>query len=441
MEVAMQIPQGVETMMRTLVDHGFEAYLVGGCVRDALSGIAPHDYDITTDALPDEIIGIFGEEHCKYYGKAFGTVCVHFGEDEAEITTYRTEGDYTDSRHPGRVDFTKDVMDDLSRRDFTTNAICYSPITGLLDPFGGAEDLQKGILRAVGVPSDRFREDALRIMRGMRFYARFGLKPEPETDAAMRAAAPDLANISVERIFTELCGMLRGEHITQVLMDYPDILSVPIPEVAPCVGFEQHTRHHDFTVWEHIARTVGNIAPETELRLTMLLHDIAKPDCFSMDTDGGHFKGHAQLGAKYADAILRRLRCDNRMRERICLLIEWHRKTPDRLPLARRLYGLMGGELYGEFLQVLASDRLSKKRGEPESGSRLEKAAALYRQIEDEKLCCTVRELAVGGQDAMAAGLQGAQIRTKLEELLELVITGRAENTREALLPLLRGKL
>ena len=173
MEVTIPIPQGVETMMRTLVDHGFEAYLVGGCVRDALSGIAPHDYDITTDALPDEIIGIFGEEHCKYYGKAFGTVCVHFGEDEAEITTYRTEGDYTDSRHPGRVDFTKDVMDDLSRRDFTTNAICYSPITGLLDPFGGAEDLQKGILRAVGVPSDRFREDALRIMRGMRFYARF----------------------------------------------------------------------------------------------------------------------------------------------------------------------------------------------------------------------------------------------------------------------------
>ncbi|MDE5565273.1 MAG: CCA tRNA nucleotidyltransferase, partial [Oscillospiraceae bacterium] len=283
MRFDMPIPNAVAEMLGRLHKSGYAAYLVGGCVRDALLGLTPHDYDITTNARPEEITAVFGKEHCTFYGRAFGTVGVKVSDGFAEVTTFRTEGDYTDSRHPGTVAFANDIMDDLSRRDFTCNAIAYDPTSGLLDPYHGADDLQAGILRCVGVPLARFREDALRILRGMRFYARFGLVPEPLTDAAMRAGAFRLAYISAERVFTELCGMLMGTYITEVLLLYPEVLAVRIPEIRPCIAFSQHSRYHDFTVWGHIARTVGNAEPDLTVRLTMLLHDLAKPYCYRTD--------------------------------------------------------------------------------------------------------------------------------------------------------------
>ena len=430
----MQLPAGVAGMVERLQESGYAAYLVGGCVRDALSGLQPHDYDITTDATPDEIVAVFGETSCTYYGKAFGTVCVKQGSDSAEITTFRTEGAYSDARHPDTVIFSKHVEDDLSRRDFTCNAIAYDPRTGLLDPYHGAEDLQQGILRAVGTPADRFHEDALRIMRGMRFYARFGLVPEPATETAMRECAPGLDKISAERVFTELCGMLMGAHITEVLEKFPEVLAVRIPEITPCIGFAQHSRYHDFTVWEHIARTVGNAVPDLTVRIAMLLHDIAKPDCFTMDARGGHFKGHAALGAKKADVILQRLRCDNRMRETAVQLIYWHRFTPREMPQVRRMLGKMGEVKFRQYLAVLDADRVSKQRITTESRRKIDRAEALLEECLQKDLCCTIRQLAVSGNDLKALGYEGREIGQMLQAMLDAVITGEIPNEREALL-------
>ena len=435
-------PAPICAMIAELEKHGFTAFLVGGCVRDFLLEIEPHDYDIATSATPDEIMNIFGEEHCSFYGRAFGTVGVKYQGEFAEITTFRTEGNYTDSRHPDSVAFTTEPLEDMSRRDFTCNAIAYHPQNGLFDPFHGEDDLKNGILRAVGNPSARFEEDALRIMRGMRFYSKFGLKPEPLTDSAMREYAPNLEKISVERVFTELCGMLTGEHITEVLLQYPEILAVWIPEIMPCVGFEQHSRHHDFTVWEHIARTVGNIAPELTFRLTMLLHDIAKPCCYTRDERGGHFKGHAQLGAKMADEILKRLRCDNQLRERVCTLIDYHRETPATLPRVRTILGIIGEEAFRQYLQVLKSDNISKLKGEPEQGDeiRIQEANRLLQKCLDEHLCCTLKDLAINGNDVMKLGIAGQNIGEALHTGLTAVIEEQIPNEKDDLLQFITEK-
>lgn len=434
MKFVMELPSGISGMADILQSNGFDAYLVGGCVRDTLMEITPHDYDIATNARPEEIIALFGEKNCTWYGRAFGTVCVHRDNDKAEITTFRTEDAYSDSRHPDSVAFADDVHDDLSRRDFTCNAIAYDPRTGLLDPFHGAEDLKNGVLRAVGIAGQRFSEDALRILRGLRFYARFGLLPECATDAAMREHAPELANISVERVFTELCGMLTGEHITRVLLAYPDILAVWIPEITPCVGFDQKSRWHDFTVWEHIARTVGNIPPDLTLRLAMLFHDIAKPDCFTMDLRGGHFKGHAQKSAEKADAILKRLRCNNRTRAQVVQLVELHRDVPKRMSTCRRLLGELGEEQFWRLIQVMEADRVSKWRDRADSRERIDLMEDCLNGHMTRGLCCGISDLELDGTDLKALGCEGRAIGEVLHTVLEEVIHDRLENTHDALL-------
>lgn len=438
MDFMMKLPEGVRRMADILHENGYDSYLVGGCVRDALMGIEPHDYDITTDALPEQITALFGEEHCTYYGKAFGTVCVRLDGEKAEITTFRTEGSYSDSRHPDEVKFSRDVREDLSRRDFTCNAIAYDPHTGLLDPYHGTDDLKAGILRAVGIPEERFTEDALRILRGMRFYARFGLNPEPATDAAMRSQAQRLRQISVERVFTELCWMLTGGHITDVLLAYPDILGVWIPEITPCVGFDQKSRWHDFTVWEHIARAVGNTPPELTLRMTMLLHDIGKPRCMTIDERGGHFRGHAQISAEMADEILLRLRSDTKLRKQVVQLIDLHRTIPRTMPDDRRLLGQLGEEQFWRLIEVFDADRKSKWIGREDSREDIDRMEECFNGHLTGGLCCGLSDLAVDGSDAAAAGFQGKQIGEALHAALEEVIHDRLPNEREALLAFLR---
>lgn len=441
MDFRMNIPDSIAGMMEGLHENGYAAYLVGGCVRDALMGLQPHDYDITTDARPEQIVALFGEEVCTWYGKAFGTVCVRQNGGEAEVTTFRTEGTYSDGRHPDEVVFATDVHEDLARRDFTCNAIAYDPRTGLLDPYHGAKDLQDGILRAVGDPAQRFGEDALRILRGLRFYARFGLVPEADTDNAMRQFAPNLRMISVERVFTELCGMLMGTHITEVLREYPHVLSIWIPEILPCVWFEQHSRWHDFTVWEHIARTVGNAPDDLTVRMAMLFHDISKPDCFTLDERGGHFKGHAQMSAKTADKILLRLRSDNKMRGQVTQLIDLHRITPKSLPDVRRLYGKLGAEQFARYLAVLDADRLSKWEGRAQERTGIDQVERWRDQIAREHLCCTIREMDVSGSDVAALGFQGIGIRRALETTLEAVIREIIPNEHDAILAYIRRNL
>lgn len=429
----MEIPAFALEMLERLHRAGYPAYLTGGCVRDAVLDKQPHDYDISTAASPEKIAAVFGEKNCEAYGRAFGTMGVKYAGGFAEITTFRTEGCYSDRRHPSEVHFTGDVLEDLARRDFTWNAMAYSPAEGLLDPFGGQNDLEQGILRCVGVPQARFREDALRILRGMRFMARLGFAAEPLTDAAMRAEAWGLREISAERIFSELRDMLMGAHITPVLQAYPHILAVPIPEISPCIGFSQHSQHHDFTVWEHMTASVGKAVPVLPVRLTMLLHDIGKPACFTMEGMVGHFKGHAEQSAVLADRILRRLRCDNALREQTVQLIRHHRDIPVTLPAVRRLLGRMGEAQFALYLEVLQADHLSKKRGEPEVDPRPGMAAELAEKCRREALCCRVHDLALRGGDLAAMGYHGKTIGEAQRLLLAAVMDEKCENTAEAL--------
>ncbi len=437
----MRMPEGIGAMLDLLENAGYSAYLVGGCVRDAVLGIMPHDFDIATNARPDQIIAVFGKPNCTEYGRAFGTVGVKFAGEFAEITTYRTEKDYRDGRHPETVDFAGSITDDLARRDFTCNAMAYSPKTGLFDPFGGREDLKNRILRCVGTPQARFQEDALRILRGLRFCARFGFRAESLTEAAMRAGAFRLEMISAERVFSELMGILSGDHVTQVLLEYPEILSVRIPEIAPCIAFSQHSRHHDFTVWEHTARAVGNAPKDAAVRLAMLLHDIGKPACFSMDERGGHFKGHAAESAEIADKILLRLRCDNKMRELAVKLISLHREIPKSLADVRRVLGILEYDEFSQFLAVLEADNSAKlcSGADEKAAAQIRAAGDFWKLCREQKLCCRVRELAVNGRDLAAMGLHGREIGDALKRLLEAVITEKCPNVRKDLLEYCRN--
>lgn len=435
----MFIPDFASEMLEVLHRGGYPAYLTGGCVRDAVLRITPHDYDIATAASPEEIARLFGEANCQAYGRAFGTMGVRYGGGFAEITTFRTEGSYSDRRHPSEVHFTGDVLEDLARRDFTWNAMAYNHEDGLLDPYDGQGDLDRGLLRCVGTAQTRFREDALRILRGMRFMARFGFRAELLTDAAMRAEAAGLQEISAERVFSELKMMLPGAHITDVLKAYPHVLAVPIPEIAPCIGFSQHSRYHEFTVWEHTAVSVGKAPPSVPVRLAMLLHDLGKPACFTMDARGGHFKGHAARSARLAEKILRRLRCDNDLRELVTKLVYYHREIPCEMSRVRRMLGVLSEEEFGMFLEVLQADHASKRRGTPDSEEKLVLAAALAEQCRREGLCCRVKDLALRGGDLLALGYEGKAIGDAQKRLLDAVTSGRCGNTVQALTEYLKN--
>lgn len=437
----MNIPESIRTMLQMLMDAGFPAHLVGGCVRDGVMGNVPHDYDITTSARPEQIMEIFGKDNCTEYGRAFGTVGVKCAGGFAEITTYRTEADYADSRHPSKVDFANHIDEDLCRRDFTCNAMAYSLDGGLYDPFGGREDIENKVLRCVGTPEARFHEDALRIMRGMRFAARYGFTPEPVTAAAMHSWAFRLDKISAERIMSELQGMLMGEHITKILLAFPDVLAVRIPEITPCIAFDQHTRHHDFTVWEHTARAVGNAPKDPVVRMAMLWHDIAKPLCYSVDARGGHFDGHAEKSAEMADAILHRLKSENKFRMLVVELIRLHREIPDTLEKVRRLLGVLDYEEYQKFLCVLTADNTSKFRNntDPVAAEKIEKAKRLAEQCIEQNLCCRLSQLAVKGGDLAALGLRGEAIGEALHKLLEAVVSDTIPNEKEQLLAYLQS--
>ena len=335
----MKLPEQVLTCIHTLEEAGYAAYCVGGCVRDSLLGLTPHDYDLCTNATPDQIAALFSHHTLVRSGEKHGTIGVVFEKNVYEITTFRTEGGYQDSRHPDWVRFVPTVQEDLSRRDFTVNAMAYNPKEGLVDPFGGQDDLQNKILRAVGEPSLRFTEDALRILRGVRFALRFHLTAEPKTQEAMFRLTPLMDKLARERVFDELCKLLPLV-TAQDLLQYRSVITQVIPELSQSVDFDQHSPHHAYDVFTHTAYVVENTPPQLPLRLAALLHDVAKPVVFTQDENGrGHFKGHAGVGAQMADEILRRLKAPNALREQVVFLIERHMLPlePDRKLLRRRL--------------------------------------------------------------------------------------------------------
>ncbi len=429
----MLIPEYVRNCLNALENAGFPCYAVGGCVRDALLGKIPHDYDLCTAATPAQIKEIFSDHGLVLAGEKHGTVGVITSEGVVEITTFRTEGDYLDNRHPDTVTFVTDICQDLARRDFTVNAMAYSPTRGLVDPFGGQEDLRNKILRAVGDASARFQEDSLRILRGVRFAVRFHLTPDAETERAMTELSPLMENLARERVFAELCQLLLLVD-AQSLLRYEPVLTQVIPELKPAVGFHQHSSHHTYDVFTHTAYVTQAVAKELPLRWAALLHDLGKPACLSIDENGqGHFYGHAAIGAELADAILLRLKAPTALRERVVFLVKHHMDAiTEERKLLRRLLNRYGEEALLQLLALQTADFTCKGvSGETFNFAEIQKAIA---QIVAEESCLSLKDLAVDGHDMMALGITGQAIGRTLNALLDAVLEEKLPNERDALL-------
>ncbi len=430
----MFLPENVSLCIRALEQAGFSAYGVGGCVRDALLGLTPHDYDLCTNALPGETARVFEGYSLVRSGEKHGTVGVVMDGEVIEITTFRTEGGYQDSRHPDWVRFVSGLEEDLARRDFTVNAMAYSPKTGYIDPFGGQADLENKLLRTVGDPTARFTEDALRILRGVRFAVRFGLEPEEKTLQAMIELAPRMEMLAKERVFDELCKLLPLVTADD-LGRFAPVLTAVIPELKPAVGFLQHTPHHAYDVFTHTTLVVEGVADDLALRWAALLHDAGKPAAFTMDENGrGHFKGHAHLSAEIADDILRRLKAPTALREQVVLLIKQHMTLlePDKRILRRRL-GQYGEETVRKMLTLQKADFAGK--GVVDSDPGFSQIEVLLEEILLEEACLTIKDLAINGQDLIELGFTpGPAIGACLAKLLEQVQDETFPNEKEVLL-------
>lgn len=429
----MFLPEAVKYCIETLTQAGFEAYAVGGCVRDALLGLTPHDYDLCTNALPEQTAALFSGHTLVRSGEKHGTIGVVVDKQVIEITTFRTEGGYQDSRHPDWVRFVSHLEEDLSRRDFTVNAMAYSPKTGYIDPFGGKQDLEKGILRTVGNAELRFSEDALRILRGVRFGVRFRLQPEQATLSAMKKLAPTMDHLARERVCEELCKLLPLLNAAD-FQTYQAILTQVLPPLAPCVGFQQHTPHHRYDVYTHTAHVVEAVPRDLVLRWAALLHDCGKPATFFLDENGkGHFHGHASVSAELADKLLLSLKAPTALRERVGFLIAHHMTelTPDKKLLRRRL-SKYGAEATFQLLALQEADFGGKGTGETaDSFSQIHR---LLDEILAEDTCLTVQDLHVNGHDLLALGFPaGRMLGACLSHLLEQVLDEQLPNEKEAL--------
>ena len=431
------LPTCVREALLRLNEAGFEAWLVGGCVRDRLMGLAPHDYDITTSATPEETEAVFAGERIVETGLRHGTVTVLLSGEPLEITTFRTEAAYSYHRRPDAVRFTRSLREDLARRDFTVNAVAMDARGALCDPFGGQADLENRLLRAVGDPEARFREDALRILRCARFSSVLGFAIEPATAAAMVRCRTLLAYVSAERIYTELTKLLCGKDVRRVLMEHTDVLGAVLPELLPMKGFDQRNFHHIYDVLEHTARVVEHVPPEPRLRWAALFHDAGKPACFSLDPDGvGHFRGHAEKSRELADAALRRLKTDNATREAADQLIRFHDWPMEpTAPVVRRALRRLGPDGFRDLIALKRADNLAQAPEFRDRQRTCDEIEALAAQILAEQQAFSLKDLAVNGDDLRALGMTpGPAMGRVLNELLDAVISDRLPNEREALL-------
>lgn len=431
----IKIPDYVNKIITALEENGFEAYIVGGCVRDTLLMLTPHDFDVTTNALPEQMKQCFTSFKVVETGIKHGTLTVFVDSEPVEVTTYRIDGEYTDHRRPEEVTFTTSLKEDLARRDFTINALAYSEKTGIVDFFGGQDDLTNQVIRCVGEPKKRFSEDALRIMRALRFSATLGFGIESETSKQLLALKTTLKKIAVERISVELEKMIMGNNCYSVLMEYPTVLAEIIPEIAPCVGFEQHNKYHKYNVWEHIVMAVATSKKDRIIRLAMLLHDIEKPNCFKLENGQGHFYKHEKKSADKANEILHRLRYDNDTITRVCLLIEHHYFTPVNEEKAiKKLLSKIGNEAFFQLLDVQRADANAKNDFCLDRLPILWEIEKSARGIISRGDCLSLKDLAVNGNDLMELGYEGKKIGETLKSLLVMVIDGKVANERDALL-------
>ena len=435
--IQIQIPEKVNMIIQTLTAAGYEAYAVGGCVRDAVLGREPADWDITTSASPYEVKALFSRTIDT--GLQHGTVTVMLGKEGFEVTTYRVDGEYEDCRHPKEVQFTKSLLEDLKRRDFTINAMAYNEESGLVDEFDGIGDLRRGMIRCVGNAEERFTEDALRMLRAVRFSAQLGFKLEANTRTAIRKLCGNLRKVSAERIQVELTKLLVSPHPEKIVDAWETgMTKIFLPEFDACMECEQHNPHHIYSVGEHTVRAIQQIEADKILRLVMLLHDIGKPSVKTTDEAGiDHFYGHPAVSEELAGMVLRRLKFDNETIRQVKKLVCYHDYHPSRTPAGvRRAANKIGEELFSMYLKVQRADVLAQSPDtQAEKFAALAEVEQLYEKILEENDCFTLKQLAVTGRDLMQAGIPaGPGLGEILNHLLETVLEAPGRNEKEWLL-------
>jgi tRNA nucleotidyltransferase (CCA-adding enzyme) len=442
----IHIPENVRYLIDVLKEDGYKAYIVGGCIRDTLLHKQPNDWDICTSATPQEIIDLldcYDDIEVILTGLKHGTITARLNGENYEITTYRIDGEYSDNRRPDSVIFVDDINKDLSRRDFTINAMAYSggkhfDITRFVDPYGGWGDLHDGIIRCVGHPDDRFREDALRILRALRFASTYGFRIEEKTAAAIHRNKDLLKNISAERIQSELCKMLCGKGVLDILLEYKDVMTVIIPELEPCIGFNQNNPYHIYDVYDHIAHAVANYkGSDISIKMALLLHDIGKPECYSEDEKGGHFYGHAVPSMAIAKEVMERLKFDTKTQNEVISLVLSHDADiqPTTRPVKRWL-SKIGYEMLEKLVLVKLAD--ISAHSEINRSERI----CQYHEVHDtafviteEQQCFAIKDLAVNGHDIMSLGIpSGPAVGKVLKHLLDKVLDEELENERNVLM-------
>ena len=436
-----KLSKKVTLAMEKLEDAGFEAYLVGGSLRDILMGREVHDFDITSSAKPEEVMEVFSDFKVIPTGLKHGTVTVLVEDEPLEITTFRSESGYSDGRHPDSVSFAKSVEDDLGRRDFTMNAMACRINGELFDLFGGQKDIADKLVRTVGNAKERFSEDGLRILRAIRFAAVLGFEVEAGTKNAIHQMGYMIEKVSEERIVSEFNKIMLSEKPSTYLREYKDIICIFIPELEACIGFDQKNHHHVYDVFEHTLRVVDNMPPKLSLRLAALFHDISKPICFEIGSDGeGHFYGHASKSAEMAENILRRLKYDNVTITDVCQLVKYHdHQIENSDKIIKRMLRRLGEKGFFDILDLKRADNLGQSEEFRYRQDILQELENSARRILDEKACFSIKDMAINGSDLIKLGMvQGPEIGEVLEMLLDRVISGEIKNDRQELIACLK---
>lgn len=434
--IKITIPAGAAEIIAVLKSNGFDAYVVGGCVRDSLLSKAPKDWDICTSAKPDEVIRCFRNRRIIETGLKHGTVTVVVDDDQYEVTTFRVDGKYSDNRHPDSVQYVSNVEADLARRDFTINAMAYNDDDGLIDPFGGASDIENRTISCVRNPDDRFREDALRIMRALRFASVYGFSIDEATAWSIHQNRRLLHNIAAERITAELSKLICGEGVLDVLLVFSDVMATIIPELEPCIGFNQNNKYHCYTIYDHIAVAVANsTGDDLVVRMALLLHDIGKPCCYTEDENGGHFHGHGVFSRDLAEKALSRLRFDNKTRDAILELVLYHDSLIEPTPKTiRRWLNKIGFEQLNRWLRIRIADIKAHTPGT--QGDKILKCTDIgILMVNEMNHCFSLKDLEINGREVMALGVpEGKQVGFILNELLNAVINGDIPNDKSQLI-------
>lgn len=437
----IKIPGYCKKIMSVLNQNGFEAFLVGGCVRDSLMGFIPHDYDITTNATPDEMLKAFSSFRVVETGLKHGTVTVVIDGNNVEITTYRIDGKYSDNRRPESVSFTRNLSEDLKRRDFTVNAMAYNEVSGIVDLYGGKEDLKSKIIRCVGMPDKRFNEDGLRILRALRFASVLRFSIDEETAKSIHKNKDLLKNISAERIFAEFSKLLCGKNAEEILLEYKDVIAVFIPEIADCFGFEQNTKYHCYDVYTHIVKTVSAVEADEKLRLSCFFHDIGKPQVYFTDENGvGHFYGHNKTSEEITKSILKRLKVKNETVDFVLKAVKYH--DTEIVPTEKSVKRFLNKTSPSFLRSLLKIKRADAAAHAPKYRNReeyIESILSVLEKIEEEKKCFSLKDLAINGRDLIELGFKpGEEMGRILNNLLTAVMDNKVKNEKEELIKFIK---